>query len=106
MTCWNEQVRHLPLVLLPRFSILRLALLNVAIRSVGDHDGEEKGIKPRKWAVEPRNQSPRQCKIHVRGVVEFARIPVYTNQHPSAEITVRALTYTIHQQGLIHQLWS
>lgn len=41
-----------------------------------DHDGEERGIKPRKRAVEPGNQSPRTRKKYITCIVDLPRLPV------------------------------
>lgn len=57
-TYWNEQVRHLSLVLLPRFPVLDFALLNVPVRAMADHDEEENRVEPGEWAREPGDQGP------------------------------------------------
>lgn len=57
-TYWDEQIRHLTLVLLPCFSIFSLAFLDISIRPVADHDGKEAWVEPREWAVEACDQRP------------------------------------------------
>ena len=46
----NEQVRNLPLILLPGLAVLESAALNVAPGSVGDHAAEKDGVEPREGA--------------------------------------------------------
>lgn len=97
---WDEQIRHLTLVLLPCLSVFSLAFLDISIGPVAYHEGKKEWIEPRQRAVEACDQCPREGEIHVRGVMNFACIPVFAGQrlfrsniqghgdlhHPSARI--------------------
>jgi hypothetical protein len=73
---WNEQVRHLALILLPSFSVFGPALLDVPNGTMNDHAGEEEGVEPWEWRVEPGDCSPRESEEEIAGVMDLAGIAI------------------------------
>lgn len=72
----DEQIRADPLILRPSIPILLPTLRNIPIRPMHDHAEEERRIEPRKGALEPRDQSPREGKEEVTSIVDLPRILV------------------------------
>lgn len=72
----NKQIRHLALVLLPRLSIFRSALLNIPNGTMYDHAGEEQWIEPREGRVEAGDSAPGESEEEIAGVMDLARVAI------------------------------
>lgn len=62
-TYGNKQVRNQSRILIPISSILGLAPLDISVRSVNDHAGEEERVEPGKRTAEAGDQSPGESKV-------------------------------------------
>jgi hypothetical protein len=72
----DKQVWHQSLILLPALTVLGPASLNIPIRAVDNHTGEEYGIEPWKWAIKPGDQTPSISKEEIAGIVNLSRIAI------------------------------
>jgi hypothetical protein len=72
----DEQIRHQLLILVPAFTILSPTPLNIPMRAVDDHAGEEQRVEPRKWAAEPSDETPGISKEEVAGIVDLPGVTV------------------------------
>jgi hypothetical protein len=68
----NEKIRHSPLILLPCFTVLFTASVDISPGAVDDHDDEKDGIKPGEWRLEARDEAPGDGEEGVAGVVDLA----------------------------------
>jgi hypothetical protein len=53
-----------------------MASADISLCTMSDHGAEEDWIEPREWAVEPSDQAPRQRKVDIACIVDFAGISI------------------------------
>lgn len=66
-----EKVWYTSLVLLPRFTVLLTAPLDISGGTMDDHDGEKEGVEPWERAIEAGDQAPGKREVEVASVVDL-----------------------------------
>jgi hypothetical protein len=101
ITYRNKQPGYLSSVLLPSRSVPLMASSDISPCTMGDHRAEEDRIEPRKWAVESSDQAPRQRKVDIAGVVDFASISIFKDTLVDVWVwNARLLTPPVTQQTI------
>lgn len=77
-TYGNKKVWHSPGVLIPGFTICLATTCNITLCTVKDHAKEENRIEPRKRAIKPCYQTPRNREEHIATIMNLARLAIPT----------------------------
>lgn len=72
----DEEVRHLLLVLCPRLTVDLTTPCDVTQRAVNDHTSEEDRVEPRERRIKAGDQTPRDSKEQIAGVVDLAGLAI------------------------------